>query len=97
MVMHGPWEGSIKKRWLRLLGGFCPYPWCYLRREESNLDLFVYTRNEKGQLGLGDNTPHVGGPVKVPAIYTNAGKKSTNVKFVTGAVCDHLFSDELLF
>lgn len=48
-------------------------------------------RNEKGQLGLGDNTPHVGGPVKVPTIYTNAGKKSTNVKFVTGAVCEPSF------
>ncbi|OAQ27999.1 RCC1/BLIP-II protein [Linnemannia elongata AG-77] len=52
-------------------------------------DAWTMGRNEKGQLGLGDNTPHVGGPVKVPTIYTNAGKKSTNVKFVTGAVGRH--------
>ena len=56
---------------------------------------YVYNRNEKGQLGLGDNTPHVGGPVKVPTIYTNAGKKSTNVKFVTGAVCEPSLVDRV--
>ncbi|KAG0216375.1 hypothetical protein BGX28_002845 [Mortierella sp. GBA30] len=48
-------------------------------------DVWVLGRNEKGQLGVGDTTPHPL-PMKVPTIYTTVGKKTTNLKFVDAAV-----------
>jgi hypothetical protein len=47
------------------------------------------SRNEKGQLGVGDTEPHAL-PLKVPTIYATNNKKVTNVKFVDGAVRDPL-------
>ncbi|KAI9240353.1 hypothetical protein MVEG_08730 [Podila verticillata NRRL 6337] len=51
-------------------------------------DAWVLGRNEKGQLGVGDNTPHPL-PMKVPTIYATIGKKNVNVKFVDAAVGRH--------
>ncbi|KAF9417647.1 hypothetical protein BGZ94_009918, partial [Podila epigama] len=51
-------------------------------------DVWTLGRNEKGQLGLGDNSPHPL-PCKVPTIYATVGKKTTHVKFVDAAAGRH--------
>ncbi|KAI1316420.1 hypothetical protein EDD11_009983 [Mortierella claussenii] len=48
-------------------------------------DVWVLGRNEKGQLGVGDTSPHPF-PLKVPTIHGTQGKKIVNLKFIDAAV-----------